>query len=99
VSMDTRLRDLQHQAFTRMLLEQYGPVWGRLLAFGMIPAWQGAKAVAQHTGAPGRWASQQLPVGMQPHRGTPPSWEQLRTGWAPIFQAQTRYLPDRGGRK
>src|SRR3990167_8161918 len=102
---DLALRDLQHQVFTRALIERFGPVWGRLLAFGAIPAWQGAKAATQYTGSFGREASGMLPSGMQPHQGTPPSWGQLGTGWGPIFRPeepmglppQTRYRPDLGG--
>src|SRR3990167_8325494 len=68
--MGLALRDLQHQVLTRALIERFGPVWGRLLAFGAIPAWQGAKVAAQNTGALGRQVSGWLPPGMQPHLGT-----------------------------
>ena len=80
------LRDWHHQAFTRQIMEQYGPVLGRLLAAIGIPLWQSMKVGAQY--APGGyWGSQQLPIGTQPHLGTPPGWGQIPTGLAPIFRA------------
>ena len=79
------LRDWHHQAFTRQIIEQFGPVLGRLIAGGGIPLWQAMKMVSQNVPG-GRQASQYLPPGMQPHLGTPPTWGQLGTGLAPIFR-------------
>ncbi len=91
--MNPALRDRQHAAFTRALMEQYGPVGGGLLALGAIPAWQGAKAVTQALPASmGPWLDRVFPADAQPHRGTPPTWGQIGTGLAPLFEGRTPVL-------
>ena len=79
----------EHDAFSRSLMERFGPVAGRAMVAGTIPAWQGAKAVTQGIGSvvPGsmefmdRW----FPEGLQPQRGSAPGWDQLMTGLRPIW--------------
>ena len=78
------LRDWHHQAFTRQIMEQFGPVLGRFIAGSGIPLWQIMKMISQNVPG-GRQASQYLPAGLQPHLGTPPTLGQLGTGLRPLF--------------
>ena len=79
------LRDWHHQAFTRQIMEEYGPVLGRLLAVLGILGWQGMKVGAQYMPG-GGYASNFLPLGLQPHLGTPPTMGQIPMGLSPIFR-------------
>lgn len=82
----------EHDAFSRSLLERFGPLMGGLLVGGAIPGWQGAKAVTQGIGSliPGaneamdRW----FPEGLQPQRGSTPGFDELAAGLRPLWSSQ-----------
>lgn len=82
--MQLMLRDWHHQAFTRGIMERFGPVLGRMIAGSGIPLWQVMKMLSQNVPG-GRQASQYLPQSLQPHLGTPPTWGQLGTGLRPLL--------------
>lgn len=83
------LRDWHHQAFARQIMEmmQGDPthMLGRLLAALGILGWQGSKVGAQYMPG-GSSLSNMLPLGIQPHLGTAPSFGQIPTGLGPIFR-------------
>ena len=88
-----QLTAVEHDAFSRALIERFGPVAGRAMVAGAIPAWQGAKAITQPIArsVPGAQSffDAIMPSGIQPHRGSAPGWDQLMTGLAPIWSAES----------
>ena len=88
-----QLTAVEHDAFSRALIERFGPIAGRAAVAGAIPAWQAAKAITQPIArfVPGAQSffDAIMPSEIQPHRGSAPGWDQLMTGLAPIWSAES----------
>lgn len=83
------LRDREHALFTQHLMDTYGPVLGRAIALSAVPAWTGAKAIAQSLPTPVSQAiDRQLPQDFQlaGPQTSPASMREVKAGLAPVFQ-------------
>jgi hypothetical protein len=70
---DLTLRDQEHAAFSRYMLEKLGPVLGPLVVGTSVPAYSAVKGTAQAVG------------GMQD--ATPASFREVGAGLQPLWQA------------
>lgn len=68
--MDLNLRDQEHAAFSRYMLNQLGPLLGPAVVATSVPAYSAAKAVAQ-------------PLGMM-QGATPASLREVQAGLSPL---------------
>jgi len=71
--MDLALRDEEHAAFSRYMLDKLGPVLGPLVIGTSVPAYSGIKGAVQAMG------------GMQD--ATPASLQEVRAGLQPLWPA------------
>ena len=91
------LTAMEHDAFSRALIERFGPFAGRLAVGATIPSWQAAKAITQPIArnVPGAqtFFDAIMPSGLEPHRGSAPGWDQMWTGLAPIWSSEPPEAP------
>jgi len=71
--MDPGLRDQEHEAFSRYVLERLGPVLGGAVVGAGVPVYSGVKGAAQSMGL------------MQD--SSPASLEEIKAGYRPLWQA------------
>jgi len=86
--LDLGLRDQEHARLTEHILNTYGPVLGRAIAGTLVPAWSGAKAVAQALPTPiSQTIDKAMPTDMKlaSPTTTPPSWREVQAGLKPAF--------------
>lgn len=81
------LRDAEHALFAQTVLDQSGPLLGRLQLLTDVPAYSALKALTQ-TYAPSSW---NLPG----QRSTPPDFSELYWGLAPVW-GRRGPMPQRG---
>jgi hypothetical protein len=79
------LRDAEHALFSRQLLEQYGPVLGRLMVATAVPGYSANKVIQQTYPSIGGLA--RFLSGMDLRQASPPDLQELYWGLRPLFGA------------
>lgn len=73
--MNLGLRDQEHAAFSKHVLDTLGPILGPAVVAASVPAYSAAKAIAQ-------------PLGMM-KGATPPSFGEVKAGLSPLWGGTT----------